>query len=330
MNHDNPFSKYDSLTLVARKIMEQQSKAKEEKDDEDPKYSKVKGDSKHDKTDDGEGMDPVGKGDADIDNDGDTDDSDEYLHKRRKAIKKSVEKDDDEDSKEIDEAVNHKRPADQKAGEKQTPKLKKVKYAEETEYHAEVQRVLDEMAKHKKKVKEDDDEENGDDEDDKKLLAKKKDDSNDEDGEQGSDDVEPNDDEKKGDSPVSAKDDDTVKGKKKPDKKKDVIDVDPEEPEQTGIQEEMTDSQMKKREDIVKSMKKKMGDFENRYGKNAKNVMYATASKLAQREGFSMVSEEVFWAEAKEHTCMNEDCDCSHKEEGEHVCECEVCECSTK
>ena len=51
--------------------------------------------------DDGDGMDPVGKGDADIDNDGDTDKSDEYLHKRRKAIAKTikgkeVEKDMDE------------------------------------------------------------------------------------------------------------------------------------------------------------------------------------------------------------------------------------------
>ena len=35
-------------------------------------------------------MDPVGKADADIDNDGDTDSSDEYLHNRRKAIKKAM------------------------------------------------------------------------------------------------------------------------------------------------------------------------------------------------------------------------------------------------
>lgn len=35
-------------------------------------------------------LDPVGKADADIDNDGDTDSSDEYLHNRRKAIKKSM------------------------------------------------------------------------------------------------------------------------------------------------------------------------------------------------------------------------------------------------
>ena len=37
-----------------------------------------------------EGLDPVGQEDADIDNDGDTDSSDKYLHKRRKAISKAI------------------------------------------------------------------------------------------------------------------------------------------------------------------------------------------------------------------------------------------------
>ena len=41
-------------------------------------------------------LDPVGQADADIDNDGDTDSSDEYLHKRRKAIKKSMKKEENE------------------------------------------------------------------------------------------------------------------------------------------------------------------------------------------------------------------------------------------
>ena len=41
-------------------------------------------------------MDPVGKADADIDNDGDVDSSDKYLHNRRKAIKKSMKKDNGE------------------------------------------------------------------------------------------------------------------------------------------------------------------------------------------------------------------------------------------
>lgn len=39
-----------------------------------------------------EALDPVGKADADIDNDGDVDKSDKYLHNRRKAIKKAMKK----------------------------------------------------------------------------------------------------------------------------------------------------------------------------------------------------------------------------------------------
>lgn len=44
-------------------------------------------------------LDPVGKADSDIDNDGDVDSSDEYLHNRRKAIKKAMKKDDDMEEK---------------------------------------------------------------------------------------------------------------------------------------------------------------------------------------------------------------------------------------
>lgn len=40
-------------------------------------------------------LDPVGKADADIDNDGDVDKSDDYLHNRRKAIKKAMKKEGD-------------------------------------------------------------------------------------------------------------------------------------------------------------------------------------------------------------------------------------------
>ena len=39
-----------------------------------------------------EALDAVGKEDGDIDNDGDKDDSDEYLAKRRKAIAKAIKK----------------------------------------------------------------------------------------------------------------------------------------------------------------------------------------------------------------------------------------------
>ncbi len=47
---------------------------------------------------------------------------------------------------------------------------------------------------------------------------------------------------------------------------------------------EMTDAEMKKREDIVKSMKKGMAGFKERYGERAKNVMYATAAKIAKEK----------------------------------------------
>tara|TARA_B100001059_G_C17793679_1_gene561708 strand:+ start:990 stop:1493 length:504 start_codon:yes stop_codon:yes gene_type:complete len=42
------------------------------------------------KDDDGEGMDPVGHEDDDVDNDGDSDSSDKYLKTRRKTIKKAM------------------------------------------------------------------------------------------------------------------------------------------------------------------------------------------------------------------------------------------------
>ena len=59
--------------------------------------------NKNNKSDDGEGMDAVqpkavkkkfaDRKDKDLDNDGDTDASDKYLHKRRKAVSKAIKKD---------------------------------------------------------------------------------------------------------------------------------------------------------------------------------------------------------------------------------------------
>lgn len=63
-------------------------------------HDKPKEDASNDKSDDGEGLDKVDpkaakkkfkdRKDKDIDNDGDVDDSDEFLHKKRKAIGKSM------------------------------------------------------------------------------------------------------------------------------------------------------------------------------------------------------------------------------------------------
>lgn len=46
----------------------------------------------------------------------------------------------------------------------------------------------------------------------------------------------------------------------------------------------MTDADMTQREKIVKSMKKSFKDFRKRYGARAKEVMYATATKMAMKE----------------------------------------------
>ena len=53
---------------------------------------------------------------------------------------------------------------------------------------------------------------------------------------------------------------------------------------ETIEEKEMTEPEMKKREEIVKSMKKGMAGFKERYGERAKNVMYATAAKIAKEK----------------------------------------------
>jgi hypothetical protein len=53
----------------------------------------------------------------------------------------------------------------------------------------------------------------------------------------------------------------------------------------------MTEKQMKKREEIVKSMKKDKKGFEDRYGDKADDVMYATATKMAMKDEETKVEE---------------------------------------
>jgi len=182
----NYFSKPDALVDAVRAVLTGQPV-------ETPK--KLNETNKNDKSDDGEGLDAVqpkavkkkfkDRKDKDIDNDGDTDSSDEYLHKRRKAVSKAKKGEDKDSSKE--------------------------------------------------------DEENG--------------------------------------------------KKNKVSGKKDSIDTDPKMDDQR-MTSEMTDSQEKKREEIVLSMKNKMPDFKKKYGDRAKDVMYATATKMAMKEGFELGIEK--------------------------------------
>ena len=54
--------------------------------------------------------------------------------------------------------------------------------------------------------------------------------------------------------------------------------------EATIEERSMTEPEMKKKEEIVKSMKKGLSGFKERYGKDAKSVMYATATKQAMKD----------------------------------------------
>lgn len=85
-------------------------------------------------------------------------------------------------------------------------------------------------------------------------------------------------------------DDSQFKSSKQRAKRMADYDADNEEDEEVyeskSIDEEMTERQMKKREEIVKAMKKDGGmkKMKERYGDKAKDVMYATATKQAMKE----------------------------------------------
>ena len=64
-----------------------------------------------------EKLDPVGKEDDDVDNDGDVDSSDKYLAKRRKAISKAIKKDKKEEVKEGKMSQLHQLMKDGKTAE---------------------------------------------------------------------------------------------------------------------------------------------------------------------------------------------------------------------
>ena len=223
--------------------------------------------------------------DKDIDNDGDVDSSDEYLHKRRKAI---AAKEKEEGVKEHKGDKPHKHPhvdedTDDNPANRQHLCAKNVVHEEwgdgeciptmhadpdeegnvawydimfehgiETKVSIDELKVTKESSHmHKEKKK-------------KKVEAAHDDDEED-------------------------KDTDTEKDKKKDDKKvgkgkKDDIDTEPKMDDSKMVAEkEMTDDQKKKREEIVKSMKKDMPRFKEKYGERAKEVMYATATKMAMK-----------------------------------------------
>lgn len=97
-------------------------------------------DNSNNKSDDGEGMDKVqpkalkkdfkDRKDKDIDNDGDVDDSDEYIDNKRKTVSKAIKKDKENGETEVEEAYN------KDAVDKEVNKDKRIKGKERKMIHA--------------------------------------------------------------------------------------------------------------------------------------------------------------------------------------------------
>ena len=93
----------------------------------------------------------------------------------------------------------------------------------------------------------------------------------------------------KQDHPVAK--DDQFNGAPIKKKSKRIADQEKDKEVYESSESEMTPEQEKKREEIIQSLKAKMGEFKSRYGDKAKDVMYATATKMAMKE--EDVTEEV-------------------------------------
>ena len=67
--------------------------------------------------------------------------------------------------------------------------------------------------------------------------------------------------------------------------RKEKVELDPKLKEEEQVDErKLTGAETDKKEKYVMSLKKKMGGFKKRYGERAKEVMYATATKMAKEE----------------------------------------------
>ena len=262
MDQNNPFRNRDQDSLVAAVRAVLSGKPNEAQEKVEQELEKT------------EAMDPVNpqavkkkfkdRKDKDIDNDGDVDSSDEYLHKRRKAISKAV-KEAVEDNPANRQHLCAKNVVHENWGEgvciptmHADPNVEgDVEWYDVMFEHGIETRVsIDELkvtkaeshthGGKKKKMSEADDMEDDDDDDEEENGKKKK-----------------------------------MNGKK------DEVDTEPsiDDKKDAAEAKEMTDAQMKRREEIVKGMKDKMADFKKRYGDRAKDVMYATATKMALKEG---------------------------------------------
>jgi hypothetical protein len=217
-----------------------------------------------------EALDPVGKEDSDIDNDGDTDKSDKYLHKRRKAVGKAIatRKESFSDWRQdlvevMDEVEKDKKIKEKKVENKIVinPELKEaveelggqlIEMVEIEEGYKPIGREK-ESAMYRRAGN----------------LARTSLSSKGKKKEEA---------QKKSSNIVSA----ITRQKEK--ERFDRIGQSPAHNEEYQLDEKtLTPAETKKKEQIVKSMKKSAGDFEKRYPGRGKEVMYATATKQAKK-----------------------------------------------
>ena len=217
-----------------------------------------------------EALDPVGKEDSDIDNDGDTDKSDKYLHKRRKAVGKAIATRKESFSDWRQDLVE---VMDEVEGDK---KIKEKKVENKIVINPELKEAVEELGGQLIEMVEI---EEGyqpiDRKKENKMYAragnlartavsstgKKKEVA-----------------QKKSSNIVSA----ITRQKEK--ERFDRIGQSPAHNEEYQLDEKtLTPAETKKKEQIVKSMKKSAGDFEKRYPGRGKEVMYATATKQAKK-----------------------------------------------
>ena len=117
--------------------------ANKEKFNTEAKYTVSIETNKNDKSDDGEGLDAVqpkavkkkfkDRKDKDIDNDGDVDSSDKFLHKRRKAISKAVKK--DEGAMKRGDHLDTFKPKPKKTAKNSTQPLANIFFIYKLTYH---------------------------------------------------------------------------------------------------------------------------------------------------------------------------------------------------
>jgi hypothetical protein len=218
-----------------------------------------------------EALDPVGKEDSDIDNDGDTDKSDKYLHKRRKAIGKAISTRKESFSNWRQDLVE---VMDEVEGDK---KIKEKKVENKIVINPELKEAVEELGGQLIEMVEI--------EEGYKPIGREKESAmyrragNLARTSLSSKGKKKEEAQKKSSNIVSA----ITRQKEK--ERFDRIGQSPSHNEEVEYVNEktLTPAETKKKEQIVKSMKKSAGDFEKRYPGRGKEVMYATATKQAKK-----------------------------------------------